>query len=261
MTQFLPRQQDQHFLVTGAGTGIGRAIAIRLASEGAKLSLVGRTTATLEETADQIDALGGSAQVLAADVGDRDHISAAVDAAAEWQGPFRGVIANAGVGGPNSPGPDDRFDELIQTNLIGTYSTLRAVQEHLAPEGLRHMVVVSSCLARFGVPHYTGYCASKTGLLGLTKSLSLELAGDKVQVNAICPGWVDTQMARDGIQGMADAMGKTYDEAFAMAMSAVPAGRMSTPDEIAGMTAWLVSADGVGMTGQGLDMNGGSWMG
>ena len=75
MTQFLPRQKDQHFLVTGAGTGIGRAIAIRLASEGATLSLVGRTTATLEETAEQIDALGGSAQVLAADVGDRDRRS------------------------------------------------------------------------------------------------------------------------------------------------------------------------------------------
>ena len=261
MTQTLPRQNNQHFLVTGAGTGIGQAIAIRLAAEGAKLSLVGRTTATLEETATRIDAMGGSAQVLAADVRDRDHISAAVEAAADWQGPFRGVIANAGVGGPNAPGPDDRFDDLIQTNLIGTYSTLRAVQEHLAPDGLRHMVVISSCLGRFGVPHYTGYCASKTGLLGLVRALSLELAGDHVQVNAICPGWVDTQMARDGIQGMADAMGKTYEEAFSMAMSAVPMGRMNTPDEIAGMTAWLVSADGVGMTGQGLDMNGGSWMG
>ena len=261
MSQTLPRQTDQHFLITGAGTGIGQAIALRLAAEGAKVSLVGRTQASLERTADQVDAMGGSAQVLTADVADRDHIFAAVEAAADWQGPFRGVIANAGIGGPNGPGPDDRFDELVQTNLIGTYSTLRAVQEHLVEDGLKHMVVISSCLGRFGVPHYTGYCASKTGLLGLVRALSLELAESKVQVNAICPGWVDTQMARDGIQGMADAMGKTYDEAYAMAMSMVPMRRMNTPAEIAGMAAWLVSDDGVGMTGQGLDINGGSWMG
>mgnify|MGYP004005617243 FL=1 len=97
--------------------------------------------------------------------------------------------------------------------------------------------------------------------MGLTRALSLELASQRIQVNAICPGWVNTQMARDGIQGMADAMGISYEEAYAEAMRVVPLGRMSQPEEIAGMVSWLVSADGVGVTGQGLDINGGSWMG
>ena len=93
------------------------------------------------------------------------------------------------------------------------------------------MVLVSSCLARFGVPGYTAYCASKAALLGLTRALSLELA-PQILVNAICPGWVDTQMARDGIHGMAQAMGLSYEDAHAQAMSLVPMGRMSKPEEI-----------------------------
>ena len=122
------------------------------------------------------------------------------------------------------------------------------------------MIVVSSCLARFGVPGYTGYCASKSGLLGLVRALALELA-PHVQVNAICPGWVDTQMARDGIAGMAQSMDISYDDAYQQAMSMVPLGRMSKPEEIAGSVSWLLSPDAWGMTGQGIDINAGSWMG
>ena len=123
-----------------------------------------------------------------------------------------------------------------------------------------HMVVIASILARFGVPGYTGYCASKTGLLGLVRALALELAGENIQVNAVCPGWVNTQMARDGIQGMADGMGCSYDEAYATAMSAVPLGRMSEPEHIAGMVNWLLGPDAQGVTGQAMDMNNGAYM-
>ena len=122
------------------------------------------------------------------------------------------------------------------------------------------MVVIASILARFGVPGYTGYCASKAALLGMVRALALELAGQDVQVNAICPGWVDTAMAREGIDGMAQGMNITFDEARAMAMSAVPMGRMSEPEDIAGMVAWLTASESRGVTGQSLDMNGGAWM-
>ncbi|MCB9779377.1 MAG: SDR family oxidoreductase [Alphaproteobacteria bacterium] len=257
------RHAGHHFLVTGAGTGIGRAIALRLAAEGAALSLLARNPDRLRDTADQA-AEAGAASVLvtACDVRDRDLVDRAVDAAAAAQGPFFGVVANAGVGGPNDPGPDDRFDDLVQTNLVGTYSTLRAVQRHLAPgPDPRHMVVISSILGRFGVPGYTGYCASKSALLGLVRALAMELAGDHVQVNAICPGWVETEMAWEGIDGMAAAMGTTREQAFAEAMKAVPLGRMGQPTEIAGVVAWLVGPDGRGVTGQGIDVNGGAWMG
>jgi 3-oxoacyl-[acyl-carrier protein] reductase len=138
---------------------------------------------------------------------------------------------------------------------------LRAAQRNLAPgPEARHLVVISSILGRFGVPGYTGYCASKTGLLGLTRALAHELAGDNVHVNAVCPGWVDTEMAWEGIDGMAGAMDISRDEAYQMAMSAVPMGKMSSPAEIAGLVAYLLSPDANGVTGQGIDMNNGAYM-
>ena len=122
------------------------------------------------------------------------------------------------------------------------------------------MVVISSCLARFGVPGYTGYCASKAGLLGLVRALALELASEQIQVNAICPGWVETDMAREGLQMMANELQMSYDEAYSQAMSAVPLGFMNQPQDIAGMVSWLISTDARGVTGQSLDINAGSWM-
>ncbi len=247
------RHQGRHFVVTGAGTGIGRAVAIRLAAEGARVSLMGRRVNLLEETAAQC---GGV--VIACDV----QVKASIDAAFDRAGPIDGLIASAGIGGPNAAGDGDRFLELVNTNLVGTYHSLRAAQRHLVPgPGYRDLVVVASILARFGVPGYTGYCASKAALLGLVRALALEVAADRVRVNAICPGWVDTEMAREGIAGMAAGMGVTYDAALGIAMSAVPFGRMGTPEEVAGLVAWLVSADAGAFTGQGIDQNGGAWMG
>src|SRR5262249_29763248 len=101
---------------------------------------------------------------------------------------------------------------------------------------------------------------SKAGLLGLVRSLAAELAADEVQVNAICPGWVDTDMAREGIGLMADGLGISHDEAYAKAMQEVPLGRMSAPEDIAGTVAWLLSTDARGVTGQAIDQNGGAFM-
>lgn len=262
MTAPSPRQQGRHILVTGAGTGIGRAVAVRLGAEGARLSLVARTRSALDETAALLADQGAPPAVVAtADIRDGAAVDAAFAAACAENGHLHGIVANSGIGGPNAPGPDDRFDDLVQTNLVGTYRCLRAAQRHLAPgPDARHMVVVASILARFGVPGYTGYCASKAGLLGLTRALALELAGDGVQVNALCPGWVNTEMARAGIQDMADGMGISYEAALAEAMKPVPLGRMSEPAHVAGMVAWLLSADATGVTGQSLDMNNGAWM-
>jgi ketoreductase len=121
-------------------------------------------------------------------------------------------------------------------------------------------VITASILARIAVPGYTGYSASKAGLLGLVRSLAAELGGEDIQVNAICPGWVDTTMAWDGIEGIAEADGISRDAAYARAMEAVPLGRMSQPADIAGVVAWLLSADARGVTGQAIDVNGGAFM-
>jgi NAD(P)-dependent dehydrogenase (short-subunit alcohol dehydrogenase family) len=253
------RFKSKHAVVTGGGTGIGRAVAIRLAKEGARVSVIGRRKKKLDETVAQIQQIGADAFAAVCDIRDQSKVDSVFDDLRNSYGPFSYFVANAGVGGANGPGENDRFDEIIRTNISGTYYSLRAAERGLVESGGR-ITIVSSCLARFGVPGYTGYCASKASLLGLTRALSLELSPN-TQVNAICPGWVDTQMARDGIQGMADSMSISYDEALAQAMSLVPAGRMSKPAEIAGMVAWLCSEDSAGMTGQALDMNGGSWMG
>ena len=119
---------------------------------------------------------------------------------------------------------------------------------------------MSSILARIAVPGYTGYSASKAGLLGLVRSFAAELAPDDVQVNAICPGWVATEMADEGIGLLAEALDVSYDDAFQHAMREVPLRRMSEPEDIAGTVAWLLSADARGVTGQAIDHNGGAFM-
>ena len=253
---------QRHVVITGGGRGIGRAIALRLASEGARVSLCGRTLPQLAETADLCRAAGAAATHHGrCDIRSAESVDAFFAAAADACGPVHALVANSGVGGANEPGDGDRWDELIDTNLNGTYRCVRATQRVLAPgPEPRHMVLISSILGRFGVPGYTGYCASKAGLLGLTRALAQELAADAVHVNALCPGWVDTAMAREGLEGMAAAMGIPYDQARAQAMSVVPLGRMSTPDEIAGVVAFLISPAGRGITGQGIDVNNGAWM-
>ena len=254
--------QSKHVVITGAGTGIGKAIALRQAQEGRRLTLFARGLDRLAETASAAREAGAAEVVVRSiDIRDQSAVDAGFDQAVSELGAVHGLVANSGIGGANSDGPEDRFVDLVQTNLVGTYYCLRAAQRHLAPgPEARHLVVISSILGRFGVPGYTGYCASKTGLLGLTRALAHELAGDNVHVNAVCPGWVDTDMAWEGIDGMAGAMGISRDEAYQMAMSAVPMGKMSSPEEIAGLVAYLLSPDAGGMTGQGIDMNNGAYM-
>jgi len=236
------RLEGQHAVVTGAGTGIGRAIAQRLAGEGARLTLLARDVSRLEDVAP-------GATVKACDIRDREQVRAAFDE------PLDVLVANAGVGGPNEPGEDDRWDDIVRTNLSGTYWCCRAAEPRLADGG--RIVITASILARIGVPGYTAYCASKAGLLGLTRALAAELAPRRIQVNAICPGWVNTDMAWQGLDAFD---GLTREEAFEVAMQEVPLRRMSEPAEIAGTVAWLLSPDALGVTGQAIDHNNGAFM-
>ena len=120
--------------------------------------------------------------------------------------------------------------------------------------------MIASVLARIAVPGYTGYSASKAGLLGLVRSLAAELAPDNVQVNAIAPGWVDTDMAWEGLDLLANAIGGTREQAYEQAMREVPLRRMSHPDDVAGTVAWLLGPDSRSVTGQTIDQNGGAFV-
>jgi NAD(P)-dependent dehydrogenase (short-subunit alcohol dehydrogenase family) len=235
------RLEGKHVVVTGAGTGIGRAIARRLAAEGARLTLLARDESRLRDVAQ-------GAVTKSVDIRDHDAVRAAFDE------PLDALVANAGIGGANEPGEGDRWDDIVQTNLYGTYWCCRAAEPHL-PDGGR-IVVTSSILARIGVPGYTAYCASKAGLLGMVRAFAAELAPRRIQVNGICPGWVNTDMAWDGLAGISE----NRDEALEIAMREVPLRRMSEPEEIAGTVAWLLSPDATGVTGQGIDHNNGAWM-
>ena len=258
MSAIPERHAGEHIVVSGAGTGIGRAIALRLGAEGAQLSLCARDAERLRSTA---AAIGGEVHVASCDIRDGAAVAAFFAGAAGAHGPIHSVVANAGIGGSNAAGAEDRFEDLVATNLSGTYACFRAAEKHLAPgPDARHLIAVSSILARIGVPGYTGYCASKAGILGLVRALAGELAADNVQVNAVCPGWVDTSMAREGLDGMASGMGISAEEAYSIAMQAVPMGRMSEPEDVAGMISWLASPDARGVTGQALDINGGAFM-
>jgi NAD(P)-dependent dehydrogenase (short-subunit alcohol dehydrogenase family) len=250
----------KHIVVTGAGTGIGRAIAHRLGRDGASLTLLARDRARLQAVAETV---AQPTHVAPCDIRDRRRVDRAIAEAAERLGPIHALVACSGLGGRNGgDAKSDRFDDLVATNLNGTYYCCRAVLDHLAPgPESRSLVVISSILARIAVPEYTGYSASKAGLLGLVRSFAAELGPANVQVNAICPGWVDTDMAWDGLDATAEAAGGTREDAYRDAMKAVPVGRMSQPDDIAGTVAWLLSPDARGVTGQAIDQNGGAWMG
>ena len=252
--------ENQHVIVTGGGSGIGAAIALVLAENGAKISILARNETNMKNIVSTIEQHGGDAQYFYCDVQDKTNIDNAFSAAVQSFGALRTVIANAGIGGANFDGENDRFEEIIRVNLSGAYYTLRAGQRNVIRDDKPcQLIAISSCLARFGVPGYSAYCASKAGILGMVRSLALELAKDNIQVNAVCPGWVNTKMAREGIEGMASAMGVSYEEAYRASMRAVPLGRMSEPEEVASFVSWLVTSN-QSMTGQGVDINGGSWM-
>lgn len=248
-------------VITGAGTGIGRATA-QLLSEDAnnRLILVSRSEENLIETLNSLQH-------------QENHIITPLDCrdSAAWKNFYKtmshdfsieAVFANAGVGGENHYGAHDRWDEVISINLTGTYVTIMEALPFIrkSKNDFRHIVITSSCLGRFGVPNYTAYCTAKTGLLGLTRSLAVELGSEHILVNAICPGWVETEMAKAGIQMLADKIGTPYQETFDDQMNIVPLQRISQPKEIGEMVKFLMSDLQTSITGQGIDINNGSFM-
>jgi len=243
--------------VTGAGSGIGRSIAKVLAERGYCLILLGRNLDNLQSTK---VLLKNSEQHQCQTCNIRN--SAEIKRSLENVPSLYGLIANAGIGGENQFGDQDRWGEIIDTNLTGTYQTIQAclplIKKDRAP--FKKIIIISSILARLGVPGYSAYCASKAGLLGLTRSLAAEHSGDGILINALCPGWVNTEMAQEGLQGFADALDISKDQAYKEAMKPVPLGKMSQPEEVAKLVAFLVSEEQTSFTGQTLDINNGALM-
>jgi NAD(P)-dependent dehydrogenase (short-subunit alcohol dehydrogenase family) len=243
------------YLISGAGTGIGRAITEQLSSEGHHCVLLGRNAENLQQTMLKV---GGEHSAISADV---RSIASLQNALTELKiGAIDGIIANSGIGGENYFGPEDRWNDILNTNLTGTYNLVNTflplLRQSKAP--FKQIVITSSVLARLGVANYTAYCASKAGLLGLMRSWAVELAPEKILVNAICPGWVDTQMSQDGMEGIARSIGISKDQFHDLAMQSVPLRKMSQPEEIAGLISYLMQQESI--TGQTIDINNGAIM-
>ena len=250
-------------IVSGAGSGIGRAIAVEYdrTRPDVQLILLGRREESLQETKKLLKGAAKTTIVAASQA----HHAALKTALGKLDLPSRNltaVVANAGVGGENRYGNADRWRELLDTNLSGTYYLIQECLPALlaAKEKPRHVVIISSILARLGVPGYTGYCASKAGLLGLMRALAAEHAKAGVYVNAVLPGWVNTDMARQGIETFAKHAGKSYEDALAAQMGPVPTGKMSDPAEVARLVNFLTTPQQLSFTGQCFDINNGALM-
>jgi NAD(P)-dependent dehydrogenase (short-subunit alcohol dehydrogenase family) len=170
------------------------------------------------------------------------------------------LVNNAGIGsGESVAGSDiERWRRTIDTNLTGTYLVTRAVLPLMRGGG--RIINLSSVLGRFGVPGYTAYCASKHAVIGFTRALALELAPKQITVNAICPGWVETEMAEQGMRQGAAATGQTFEQFRASALGAVPIKRIIHPGEVAALVAFLASPGAAAITGQTYNICGGQTM-
>lgn len=242
-------------VISGAGSGIGRAIAIRLSELNFDCYLLGRNAVNLQKTL--IALKEGDHYILSADIRNKESLAHTLP---QLRRPVDALIANAGIGGENNWGEKDRWTEILETNLTGTYNFINTFLPSLKASSSRykHVVMTSSVLARLGVANYSAYCASKAGLLGLMRSMAIQFADDKILVNAICPGWVNTQMSQEGMQGIAKGIGVSVEEFYEMAMQSVPLRKMSEPSEVADLIAYLLHQQSI--TGQTYDINNGAIM-
>ena len=249
-------------LVTGAGRGIGRAIALAFAREGADVAVTARTAAEIERVAAEVTALGRSAVALPVDLGDRAAASGLPELVASHYPAIDILVNNAGIGSNASPRRiadyDDAFWDLsLAINLTAPYLLTKALVPGMIERGWGRVINMASVAGKRGLLAAGAYTATKHGLIGLTRTAALETAGTGVTINAICPGATRTIMLRRRLTVDADLRGVPVAEVEA---NINPMGRLLEPEEIAELAVYLASDDARGMTGQALNLSGGSTM-
>lgn len=244
-------------LITGGGRGIGREIALTFARQGARIAVAARTAAQVEEVAAEI---GNDAISLVCDVADPQSVNRMFEALRERLGDADILINNAGVA--ESATLANTTDELWQRhlaiNLSGTFYCTRAAVPAMVKKGWGRVINIASIAAKTGAPYITAYSASKHGVLGLTRAIALEVATAGITVNAICPGYVDTEMVSRGVENITRKTGRTAEEALDSIRKMSPQNRLATAEEVAAVALLLASEAGRGINGQGINVDGGS---
>ncbi len=253
----------RHALVTGAGSGIGRAIALALAGSGFRVSLAGRRSAPLDDVGAAIVAAGGEATALSGfDVTDMAAIRDGVSAAQARFGDIA-VLVNCAGEAPSAPFEKTDltlWNRVIAVNLTGMYLVTQAALSSLRRVEAGRIVNIASTAGLRGYAYVTAYCAAKHGVIGLTRALALELARSRITVNAVCPGFTDTPLLDAAVETITAKTGRSPQEARATLAGANPQGRLVTAQEVADAVAWLVSPGAGAVTGQAIAIAGGEVM-
>jgi NAD(P)-dependent dehydrogenase (short-subunit alcohol dehydrogenase family) len=247
-------------LVTGGGRGMGRAFALALGGPDTLVAIAARTPEQLESTAREIERLGGRAIAIEMDVSSESSVADGVNRLRRIADHVDVLVNNAGVGGGEPVEGSDiaRWRHTLDVNVTGTYLVTREVLPLMGAGG--RIVNISSVLGRFGVPGYTAYCASKHAVIGFTRALALEVVSRSITVNAVCPGWVETEMAAAGMRQGAAATGQTFESFRESALAAVPIKRIIQPEEVAELVRFLVGPAAAAITGQTYNICGGQTM-
>ena len=247
--------QGRHALVTGGGRGIGRAIAAALTGAGAAVTVVGRGEAALKDAV----GTGEAAAYGVADVTDEQALAAQIERAASAHGPIDILVANAG-GAESAPFTEtapSQFRQMFELNVMGTVHAIRAVLGPMVARKSGRVIAIASIAGVKGYGYVSAYCGAKHAVVGLVRSLAIETAKTGVTVNAVCPGYTDTEMMRESVMRIVEKTGRTPAEAEAAILKGNPLGRFVKPQEVAAAVLYLCSPDAAAVTGTTLMVAGG----
>jgi NAD(P)-dependent dehydrogenase (short-subunit alcohol dehydrogenase family) len=252
--------QGRHAVVTGAARGIGAEVCRWLAANGARLTLLGRNRETLQELAESL--VGGDHDIALADVTNAAQVRDAVEHARQARGPVAILVNNAGQAesAPFGKTSTDLWDRMLAVNLTGTFNCSQAVLQDMLAAKYGRIVNVASTAGQRGYAYVSAYVAAKHGVIGLTRALALEVASTGVTVNAVCPGYTETDLLRESVARVVSKTGRSESEVRAEFSAGNPQRRFIQPIEVASTIGWLCSDEAGSITGQSISVSGGEVM-